>query len=1148
MKKLKGMVTVVVVLALVPLLIISLLVVDVARISYSRNIIEESNELVLQAQLSNYNKILKDTYGLFAAKNIDPNSKEFQSKLAKILIDSTNGQLSKEKASEIANDIVSGKIPNYAGEKSSSLSIMPQNFKITVPEGGTLENPIIMKNQILEYMKYRGLISIGHGFFSKIKGFGAVNEEREVVEKKLSYEVARDKIISDLEKFYNDIKYIADNQKKFHDYLNEHEYNMAVDFLNQTKFKTFNKSDPENSVTLSEELKHLKTVISDSKNKKIEVIKKEPDSTTIENNVKKLFKNNFNTGCSLIKKSGEDILSYQDLKDTDFYKVELFKDQLFGNDCKELRELLSSILYYTKDFKSEDGKLSISRYNINDINSLIKKSSDKLAEEIRTEISAKMRPLFTNLIERRDFYEKYRNYLDNSIKALENAEKLISDLQNKKKDWENKNNQLKDGSEFKEKTEKEIVTLASGLKEEHVQKLKKILEDEKKELDKKIQYISNQFFLNLHSDSKEIEKMYVSRIQDPPPENEEDKIGVEHYMIKLESILKNTDESTMLSKITVGGSPNVKYSGAKVLVTENPFYLYVVRVATKFSNKKGETDEKAKELNDLYKSASSIKDTPENQIGGRVGGLFQFDSESNLIGMNKVQELSKNGDGLIGNALKSLGEIGSLVSNLDKFQNFGREVVNTALITEYATEMFTDYLDSHAGSCSLKRTTLLNGKNIKDIYKKTGDASNKGSEVEYILNGHQVRRANIEDTQDRILFLRFGFNLIYSFMDSEINALTTQTSAVAGPFAPLLKAALHVIISFLESKLDIYRMTVLCASIPLYKTPTTWILKPTLNQGQIDLVKSFTEQEISKSVESVFEVLNSNVEWTMDELKNKINSATEDFVDEKIQSTMNMIRSDLQVPIADIIIDLVGGVDLDNLEKKIDEKFSELENVLSKGAFGTVTSAIFKSLKSTLKGEIISKIKENRENPSLILKGLNSFVLKEVQLAVEDQEGVIKSFINEKYGSLKDKVKGKLGEAQDWTKEKIKKEIGSIFEDYTVAAPDKVGAPEKAKGEGLNLNYREYLKIFILIKAFGEEEQVLSRIKNLIQSNMLEMGEADFNFKNYGSIFKIETQYKVNTVLIGNSDKESDLEAVNDLNKIEFWKTFTNTIESVVGY
>ncbi len=65
-KKIRGSITVLMVIILLPMMTLSSIIVDSSRINMARTMISSAGDLTMNTALANYDTILKDVYGLFA--------------------------------------------------------------------------------------------------------------------------------------------------------------------------------------------------------------------------------------------------------------------------------------------------------------------------------------------------------------------------------------------------------------------------------------------------------------------------------------------------------------------------------------------------------------------------------------------------------------------------------------------------------------------------------------------------------------------------------------------------------------------------------------------------------------------------------------------------------------------------------------------------------------------------------------------------------------------------------------------------------------------------------------------------------------------------------------------------------------------------
>lgn len=177
--KTKGVISVFLVIILVPIVTACCLYVDSSRIKLAQSVIESSGDLALNTVLSNFDADLAEIYGLMASaqsdKEIKKNAKDYfkKSMISQGLEDTY--------ADEFSN-VMSGLLMGESFDTVNDLlGIATTNVEITPVTDGNLTNPTLMKQQIVEFMKYRGPvegISELWENFSKIKN--SVDDSKEI--------------------------------------------------------------------------------------------------------------------------------------------------------------------------------------------------------------------------------------------------------------------------------------------------------------------------------------------------------------------------------------------------------------------------------------------------------------------------------------------------------------------------------------------------------------------------------------------------------------------------------------------------------------------------------------------------------------------------------------------------------------------------------------------------------------------------------------------------------------------------------------------------------------------------------------------------------------------------------------------------------
>lgn len=187
-KRIQGSISILLVTILLPTMVLSGLIVDTARLNMVRSMVSSSGDLALNSALANYDTILKDVYGLFAmsqAQTDDELAAEIKDYFANTLV--SYGVTSEAEAGNYV-DALMGDFKQYMAGVDSS--IQPSNFLnmqvgddfvVKKEASSGLDNPDIMRKQIVDYMKYRGPVNFGMGFFDSLAAFETIDDQTKVV-------------------------------------------------------------------------------------------------------------------------------------------------------------------------------------------------------------------------------------------------------------------------------------------------------------------------------------------------------------------------------------------------------------------------------------------------------------------------------------------------------------------------------------------------------------------------------------------------------------------------------------------------------------------------------------------------------------------------------------------------------------------------------------------------------------------------------------------------------------------------------------------------------------------------------------------------------------------------------------------------------
>ncbi len=186
-KKIRGSITVLMVIILLPMMTLSSIIVDSSRINMARTMISSAGDLTMNTALANYDTILKDVYGLFAmSQNMSDEelADSLKTYFSKTLV--SYGVVNEAESGEYVDALIGDFKEIIAntnnGQASNFLDMNIVDFKAQKVDNSSLINPNILRNQIVEYMKYRAPINFGLSFLDSIKSFKAVQAQTNVVE------------------------------------------------------------------------------------------------------------------------------------------------------------------------------------------------------------------------------------------------------------------------------------------------------------------------------------------------------------------------------------------------------------------------------------------------------------------------------------------------------------------------------------------------------------------------------------------------------------------------------------------------------------------------------------------------------------------------------------------------------------------------------------------------------------------------------------------------------------------------------------------------------------------------------------------------------------------------------------------------------
>lgn len=522
-------------------------------------------------------------------------------------------------------------------------------------------------------------------------------------------------------------------------------------------------------------------------------------------------------------------------------------------------------------------------------------------------------------------------------------------------------------------------------------------------------------------------------------------------------------------------------------------------------------------------SAKNLPSSPSTPIPKLQGGTKNntytegYSSEENNAETNKEKAV---------NSAKNKSQ--SLFENVGRWvNNLGTKLRDNIYLTEYIMEMFSYDLTpfSVIGNSSSKPDSG-SGKitTFKSLTLEVMSAENNrafGHEIEYVIYGGTNAQCTAA-AYASIYGVRLCLNLIFAFTCSE---LRSETLAIATPIsaatmgvipAPLIQAGLLAAYSIGESGYDLYQISQ-GVKLKLYKSylgtdSSSWhtciakagstlasvateatinvavdkAIKPLANAG-IDKLNDILDnavnygeekanevnQDIQKTISDMYtQVVDEQAAAAINEITSALTSYTEleRYGDEALESASEYVAARLnkwldstqidagnatiqkaRKAIVSKAMDKISEGIIDSLHKKIVEANQNSDNAASAGAIADAIKSELDGIKSSLCGAV---------DFSDEIKSVSS----EIQASIHKGTDKLRSTVNEKLNGLCGTTSGS---GKDDASNPVTGGVGSLFA----------------------FDYRDYLRLFLLIKTMSSPNVVLMRTADLIQVNMAKVSK-----------------------------------------------------------
>lgn len=1100
-----------------------------------------ASDLTMNAALSDYNEILKDVYGIFAMSATEDDltnnlERYFNNSLSNISDLDTTDSYTRDYINSLTSWL------STAGSEGSAdfdtlINLTNATCDVSYVGGSEVYHSNILKRQILEYMKYRGVVAVSQELINKFSGFSGFDKQSKAIKAKMNYEKELEKVGDSCQTAYNEL-YEARKQKHT---------SVTQDILGYEI-----EADCENKI--EDDIKSQKSNI---------------NGELSEDNVIKVYQ---------LKQTINNWINNDDNK-TYLANIWALKDYFYsceGNDCK-INEYFENIEGFISDIND------IANYTNNYANSY----KDKV-KSLAVEANKQIRLVFDDCTIMISKYEAIEKDLNAVISDIESAEE-------KGEKWKDKIDKVTDKSS-KQTMTSDYESEAQPLKKADVEALRDKVIIVNKEfyqdiLDriKSLKYCGNK--LAEKYDSSKVEKadyekdFKKSKIMPDTVDSNGMAAAINSAKANFESDTGNSFKA--FRRLLENDEFSTKSGFTTKAQEENQqFFEYL---ASNFEYKSGTEEEEKSEASDGGKEAlidkgkvTSAKEKAKNDktLSGDVSSDFLDAMVTNNsksqqdIGVDPTDPEGSSDDNVTDTAdsmsdeettsfLKALGDIAA--TERDKLY-----------LVEYMRNMFSCYttnIDPDAGNPNVeekKDKEVGSQYENKDDFEKTLSgiaisADNNyyyGGECEYILWGGTPSSA-VNKTKASIFGIRFILNLIYAMSAPDINALTFEWATVIAGWTvfgvPIVQTVLKIALALAESAYDLNQLC-LGKSVPLYKSSTTWAMSP---QGMINVTKETAATLIDKATEEAAKKINGAITNIFDKIENTANDKISEisgevtkYINQTIRDVSDKVINATVTPFMNGIKGVLGKMDSSWGKDKIKE---ELQNCLDKlkegstddiyGQAKTVAIEYLEGKIDEVAGTICDGLKDAAGNKSDIIGKIND-LFKKVDAATNTETGYISELndqIAEKITDLSGELQGKVSEALNSTEDNVKEELNEALNNFSdgisekvssgldkvgESAPDSktVGDVSNAKAATISLNYKEYLYAFMLIGILANEDNMVARTGYLMQMNisqkMTDAGFNDSDRENFDmtkmyTMVQIHSEADVDSVFMGMFEKKT---------------------------
>ncbi|MCR5477246.1 MAG: DUF5702 domain-containing protein [Lachnospiraceae bacterium] len=538
-------------------------------------------------------------------------------------------------------------------------------------------------------------------------------------------------------------------------------------------------------------------------------------------------------------------------------------------------------------------------------------------------------------------------------------------------------------------------------------------------------------------------------------------------------------------------------------------YMYSHFNSGEVSNSSEPKTEDKKNGEDTYNNIKSQSSSASSEAANGGGSGLNTGNElcnienkpSNYAGSDKKTEAAEiaTGDDA---ASKTSGDLGKMFAQLaSSLAGMGTDLRDKLYVSDYILSMFSyDTIEAELAIENQGRPADKQ-KTLQTLTLNPIDAEHNfayGREVEYIIYGG-TNGSNITKAYGSIYGIRLAFNLIYAFSNSEIRetafALATPISAATLGIipVPLIQAVIILGISCAESAIDLVEIKE-GKKVQLIKDSQTWHIS--IN-GLVNAAKDGAKWVAQKAADKAFETADQK----LDELLNKTDEELEAMIaggTEEITKTVSDSFDELITKNANLAIQKLQTLANNAIEKyysdpalnMVDYVGSELDNWLADEAARVGTDDLgyviereaVKLIKAKYIEPVIKAIQDSAADIQKRAENMGTQLLAEItkikgEIVAQINSGCAE--IQSYRAQMMEKVSNAAHEGVQSLRDTVNSQINGMFGDTSF---------EKNEGSGvasmIAFGYSDYLRLFLMIGLYTNEEGVLLRTADVIQKNI----------------------------------------------------------------